>query len=630
MASCITSQWSGKDSNPQVRLTVTLNTSKSDGDTAVLDWKLEYVAHGSAANTSVDKSYTVTINGSTVATGTYDIDGKTGTSTIKSGSVNITKGTSAKTISFSVSFAFNLKWSDVYGGTKSASGSISIPVKTSYTISYNANGGTGAPGSQKKWYGTNLALSSTKPTRTGYSFQGWALSKADADSNTWYYQPGGTCGRNENLTLYAVWKANTYTVSYNANGGSGAPDSQTKTYGVTLKLSTTIPKRTNYNFLGWATSASATKAAYSAGGSYTANSAVVLYAVWQLAYVKPRITEVDITRCDADGTPKDDGTYASVSLEWACDRADPTLSIEWEPNTTDIGLISHSLSGTSGQVELFKFGDGTLSTEVTYTVKITITDSNGYTTLVGTLSGMAFTIDFLAGGKGAAFGKPAELEGVLDVAFRTRLLGGLLYVVLEPETDLNAVLTPGFYVGENVTTYNYAHCPLTSGTFTLEVVSAGPSGQLQQRLTLCDKKKSLAFERFYYGGDWPVDSNGNYIWTGEWIIPTLTSQFGVYNDNANWAPRYRKDGRIVEVRGIVTPTSDIAHSDSHYAIFTLPEGYRPSMPLYILCQGSGNCTWLLRINTDGAVGLGRYRNGDADATCSVGTWLPFQVTYFVN
>jgi uncharacterized repeat protein (TIGR02543 family) len=630
VASCITSQWSGKDTNPQARLTVTLNTDKSDGDTAVLDWALEYVAHGYAADTSVDKSYTVTINGSAVATGTYDIDGKTGTYVIKSGSVNITKGTSAKDISFSVSFAFNLKWGGVYGGTKSASGSISIPVKTSYTVSYNANGGSGAPGSQKKWYGTNLTLSSAKPTRTGHSFQGWALSKANADDGTWYYQPGGTCGKNENLTLYAVWKANTYTVSYNANGGSGAPGKQTKTYGVTLKLSTTIPTRANYNFLGWATSASATKATYSAGGSYTANSGTTLYAIWELAYVKPRIVNPSIDRCDVNGNLADDGTYARASFEWACDHSNPTLQIEWLSDVAESGQVSHNLSGTSGEVDTVIFGAGTLSTEVTYTIKITITDSGGYATLVGTLSGMAFTIDVLAGGKGVALGKPAELEGVFDVAFQTRLLGGLLYNVLEPDTDINTVKTPGFYVGENVSNYNYVNCPLTSGTFTLEVVSAGPSGQLQQRLTLCDKKKSLAFERFYYGGDWPVDANGRYIWTGEWITPTISSQFSNYSDSTSNAPKYRKDGRLVEVRGIITPTSDIAYSTGHVTIFTLPEGYRPNIPLYILCQGSGNCTWLLRVNTDGTVGLARYRNGDTNAICNAGAWLPFQVTYFVN
>lgn len=93
---------------------------------------------------------------------------------------------------------------------------------TKYTIAYNANGGSGAPSSQTKTHGTNLTLSSTKPTKTGYTFKGWALTKADADDGTWYYQAGGTCGKNEDLTLYAVWEENCLTISYYSNYATSA------------------------------------------------------------------------------------------------------------------------------------------------------------------------------------------------------------------------------------------------------------------------------------------------------------------------------------------------------------------------------------------------------------------------
>lgn len=70
-----------------------------------------------------------------------------------------------------------------------------------------------------------------------------------------------------------------YTVSYNANGGSGAPDDQTKDGGIDLTLSSTVPTRDGYTFAGWATSADGA-VAYSAGGSYTTNDDIVLYAQW--------------------------------------------------------------------------------------------------------------------------------------------------------------------------------------------------------------------------------------------------------------------------------------------------------------------------------------------------------------
>lgn len=101
--------------------------------------------------------------------------------------------------------------------TKTVSFNVTVPAWTSYTVSYNANGGTGAPASQTKWKDQALTLSSTKPSKTGYTFKGWALSKSEADNGTWYYQAGGSCGKNENLTLYATWEEHKLTVNYYSN-----------------------------------------------------------------------------------------------------------------------------------------------------------------------------------------------------------------------------------------------------------------------------------------------------------------------------------------------------------------------------------------------------------------------------
>ncbi len=130
-----------------------------------------------------------------------------------------------------------------------------------------------------EYFGDEQRNLDTKPTRSGYTFKGWATSSTATVAS---YQPGSTYTANANVTLYAVWSKNPsqYTVSYNANGGSGAPSSQTKTEGVTLTLSATKPTRSGYTFLGWSTSSTAISATYSAGGSYTANAGATLYAVW--------------------------------------------------------------------------------------------------------------------------------------------------------------------------------------------------------------------------------------------------------------------------------------------------------------------------------------------------------------
>ncbi|MDR1465502.1 MAG: InlB B-repeat-containing protein [Oscillospiraceae bacterium] len=84
------------------------------------------------------------------------------------------------------------------------------------------------------------------------------------------------------IALFKAAKpANVYKVSYNANGGAGAPATQDKVHDTTLKLSSTKPTRSGYTFLGWATTKTATAAKYAAGGNYTDNAKVTLYAVWQ-------------------------------------------------------------------------------------------------------------------------------------------------------------------------------------------------------------------------------------------------------------------------------------------------------------------------------------------------------------
>lgn len=336
-------------------------------------------------------------SGSSTFTGTYSISGN---------------GSATKTVT--VTFKnFNTDNGD--SASKNVSFNVTVPAWTSYTIKYNANGGSGAPSSQTKWKNQTLKLSTTKPTRTGYSFLGWSTSST-ATSAT--YSAGGNYTANSAATLYAVWKANTYTVTYNANGGTGAPSSQTKTYGVALTLSSTKPTRTNYTFKGWGTSASATTVSYAAGASYTSNTAITLYAVWSLAYKKPTITGVSVTRCNSSGTASDTGTNALVKFGWTTTYSVSSITIEWE-SSAGTSSTTVTASGTSGSVSQV-IGNNALDTTLAYTIRITVADSGGSWTVAQSLSGDVFVIDAMAGGKGVAFGKAAELEGYADFGFAAR------------------------------------------------------------------------------------------------------------------------------------------------------------------------------------------------------------------
>lgn len=246
--------------------TVKINASwETYWDGAKTNYGMTASSGGSSVN--LNTFGTKSSSGSGSFTGTYSISGN---------------GSATKTIT--VTFK-NYNTDNADSATKTVSFSVNVSAWTSYTVKYNANGGSGAPSSQTKWKNQTLKLSTTKPIRTGYTFQGWATSASGSVA----YAAGANYTANASVTLYAVWKAITYSVKYNANGGSGTPSAQTKTYGVTLTLSNTIPTRssvddngtlTTYTFKGWTTSATSTSVAYKAGASYTANAAITLYAVW--------------------------------------------------------------------------------------------------------------------------------------------------------------------------------------------------------------------------------------------------------------------------------------------------------------------------------------------------------------
>lgn len=179
-------------------------------------------------------------------------------------------------------------WWDSSGfshGTDYATTTVTVPAvaRPTYTVSYNANGGSGAPSNQTKQHDITLTLSSVKPTRSGYTFAGWGTSATDTGVK---YSAGGQYTENSNITLYAIWtNAAKMTLAYNANGGSGAPSSQTHLINTVSKISGVIPTRNNYVFLGWSTSSTATRPTYIIDGQYTNNSfrngdTFYLYAVW--------------------------------------------------------------------------------------------------------------------------------------------------------------------------------------------------------------------------------------------------------------------------------------------------------------------------------------------------------------
>ncbi|MBR4892040.1 MAG: InlB B-repeat-containing protein, partial [Alphaproteobacteria bacterium] len=164
-------------------------------------------------------------------------------------------------------------------------------------LTYDGNGATGGTAPKSPTYITSLQSSSFELpantyTKTGYTFAGWTIGGMKlygsncATSNCWsvldFLFDGTHTGSTQ--TIKPNWTPNTYTVTFNANGGSGTMANQTFTYDSSAALTKNAFTKTNYEFLGWSTNKDATTATYSNQQSVknlAASGSVTLYAIWK-------------------------------------------------------------------------------------------------------------------------------------------------------------------------------------------------------------------------------------------------------------------------------------------------------------------------------------------------------------
>ena len=164
---------------------------------------------------------------------------------------------------------------DNTGETRSGSCS-NFKIVNTYSVNYDANGGSGAPSGQSKIQNEALTLSSSKPSKPHYVFKGWASSRtADVPQ----YQPGGFYSKNSKIILYAVWEPETYNVKFDLNGGKGECADRTITYGDTAKMPNSAVKDGFY-LKGWSAQKNASNPDYKLGIDYKIDSNLTLYAVW--------------------------------------------------------------------------------------------------------------------------------------------------------------------------------------------------------------------------------------------------------------------------------------------------------------------------------------------------------------
>lgn len=240
-----------------------------------------------------------------------------------------------------------------------------------YPVTYDANGGNGAPADQVKVFGDDLTLTADVPTRPGFDFLGWSLDPTKTDVD---YPSGSIYNSNNELHLYAVWQRKTYTITYDANGGGNIPSPQTKNHGSVIQITEEKPTRIGYTFKGWATTKESTDIAYGSGSNYTADENITLYAIWEVdtadlsfnANLGENSSSAVETKAKAYGEdyvigeelPKRDGYKLigwsetpnatipdyNVGDSYVSDSGNATLYAVWEPEEYEITLDSQNYS----------------------------------------------------------------------------------------------------------------------------------------------------------------------------------------------------------------------------------------------------------------------------------------------
>lgn len=316
------------------------------------NWRCEmYAAITSQNNTSVTISCTaaiqtvngyhyvgLTVRGSAGVNGQWANVDRSGVSVNPGQNVNMATKTLtiAKTKSVqSIACGGEIRVTGFAAGVSGATMTVSVPALASHKVTYNANGGTGAPAAQTKWYGEALTLSSAKPTRPNYVFQGWATSSGGAVA----YQPGGRYGSDANLTLYAVWK---------------------------------------------------------------------------LATKPPTIPAFTAQRVDADGNPSESGTRVQLAATYKCDTAgDSSNAVQSLKVAVQSGATwaeqTVSASGATGTARAVLDG---LSADSAWRFRATVKDKYGSVTSYTTVGPQRFLLDFSADGRGIGIGVGAPAEGV--------------------------------------------------------------------------------------------------------------------------------------------------------------------------------------------------------------------------
>lgn len=354
---------------------------------------------------------------------------------------------------------------------------------SSGAMDVHANGHVTATNDSDGWWEGTFSNSAGSEF-TFYQWDTWYGRDTSARSVSFgatFNVTGGFGNGSSSATATASLPAKpSWTVSYDANGGSGAPSPQTKWAGDTLTLSKTVPSRANHEFLGWATSASGA-VSYQPGGSYATDAALALYAVWRQTYSPPAATLAAMRVASASATAESPtGGYVRASLAWSVDAStnasNAAKSVTCRHRVAGGSWASVTPSGATTGKSGTAVAAFPAATTSPHEVELTVTDAlGGSTTRSATVGAAAIPIDVANQGRGVGIlaAAPSEglrlggltLSGVASSAVASRPFSGLLRLL-----DL-AALTQGWtYLWQSSSSAeDYVRWRMLMGVVYLEV-----------------------------------------------------------------------------------------------------------------------------------------------------------------
>ena len=150
-------------------------------------------------------------------------------------------------------------------------------VANKYTVTFHANNGTSDSTTQGMPDSIAMKLNKNTFTKTGYTFTGWN-TKADGTGTS--YTDEQSISLSNDLSLYAQWEINKYTITFNSNGGTGNMTTQQVSYNTSTKLSKNTFTKDGFKFIGWNTKADGTGNTYTNEQNVSLSGNLTLYAQW--------------------------------------------------------------------------------------------------------------------------------------------------------------------------------------------------------------------------------------------------------------------------------------------------------------------------------------------------------------